>query len=121
MTERIRITHPRTAGTRSIPARPPWLEIDEVTPIGELYLDSLLRSQRRTAFGVCAVTVGLLVLLATATAEVTGLSRVTLLGIQLPWVLVGVAVYPALLVVGLLAVRRAERNERDFTALMQRR
>jgi hypothetical protein len=117
--ERVRITHPRTTAARSLPVRPPVREIDELTELGELYLASLLRAQRRTAFGACVAALGVLMTLALATAEFAGWSRLSLLGIALPWVLVGTAVYPVLGLVGWTAVRRAERNEREFAALMQ--
>src|SRR3954447_14825139 len=121
MSERIRISHPRTTAARSGPARPPVREIDELTVLGELYLESLLRTQRRAAFGVFAVTMGLLIALAVAVAEFGQWSAITVLGIQLPWVLVGVAVYPLLGIIGIVAVRLAERNERAFAALMHQR
>jgi hypothetical protein len=121
MTERVRITHSRTTAARSVPPRPPAREIDELTVLGELYLASLLRSQRRTAFGVCAATVGLLVTVALAVAGWDTLSGITVLGISLPWVLVGCAIYPALGGIGYVAVRLAERNERAFAELMHQR
>lgn len=121
MTERTRITHPRTTAARSVPARPPAREVDELTVLGELYLASLMRSQRRVAFGVCAVTVGLLMVLAVTVAEFGDWSRITVLGIQLPWILVGCAIYPVLGGIGSVAVHLAERNERAFAALMRHR
>jgi hypothetical protein len=121
MSERIRITHPRTTAARPGPARPPSREVDELTALGELYLDSLLRSQRRTAFGACAATIGLLVALAVAAAEFAGWRAITVLGIQLPWLLVGFVVYPALGGIGYTAVRLLERNERAFAELMHQR
>jgi hypothetical protein len=119
--ERVRITHPRTNAVRSVPARPPVREMDELTDLGEVYLASLVRSQRRAAFGVCAATVGVLLALALAVAELHGLHRLTLLGVRLPWLLVGVGVYPVLGGIGLVAVRVAERNERAFAELMHQR
>lgn len=121
MTERVRITHPRTTAARSLPARPPAREIDELTDLGELYLASLMRSQRRTAFGVCLGTMGLLMVLAVTMADIGSLRAITVLGIQLPWVLVGCAVYPVLGAIGYVAVHLAERNERAFAALMRSR
>jgi len=40
------------------------------------------------------------------------------LGLPVPWLLLGVVVYPALLGLGWVYVRRAERNERDFAELV---
>ncbi|SDX58785.1 hypothetical protein SAMN05661080_00472 [Modestobacter sp. DSM 44400] len=121
MTARVRITHPRTTAARSVPVRPPAREIDELTALGELYLASLMRSQRRAAFAGCAGTIGLLLAVAVATAEFSSWGHVTVLGIALPWILVGIAVYPVLGGIGFLAVRLAERNERAFAALMHQR
>ena len=41
------------------------------------------------------------------------------LWIPLAWVLLGVLVYPWLLLLGVRFVRSAERNERDFVLLLQ--
>jgi len=121
MSERTRITHPRTTAARPGPVRPPAREIDELTALGELYLETLLRSQRRTAFGACAATIGLLIALAVAVAEFAGWRGITVAGIQLPWLLVGCAIYPALGGIGYAAVRLLERNERAFAELMHQR
>src|SRR4051812_31427844 len=114
MTERVRVTHPRTTASRPAEDRPPAREIDELTMLGELYLASLMRSQRRTAFGVCLGAIALLLSVALATAEFPGWRDISVIGIRLPWVLVGFAVYPVLVACGALAVRAAERNEREF-------
>jgi hypothetical protein len=45
---------------------------------------------------------------------------VKLLGVNLPWVLLGVLAYPFLVGVGWAYVRWAERNEQDFTAVIRR-
>jgi membrane protein implicated in regulation of membrane protease activity len=78
----------------------------------------LLREQLRLAIGILAalgLTVGLLPLLFHL---VPGLSAVSVSGLPLAWLLLGVVVYPALLLLGWVYVRRAERNERDFAELV---
>ena len=42
------------------------------------------------------------------------------LGLPLPWLVLGVLVYPALLLGGGVYLRLAERHERDFTELVER-
>ena len=42
------------------------------------------------------------------------------LGIPLPWFILGGAIYPLLVVMGLLYVRQAERHEREFTDIVER-
>ena len=48
------------------------------------------------------------------------LGRVTVLGVPLPWLLLGALAYPFLVAVGWRYVRGAERNERDFAELVER-
>lgn len=94
-------------------------EVDDQTEVGELLVRSLVRSQ----LGL-AVRVGLPVLLALLAlpalfALVPSLGRVTVLGVGLAWLLLGVAVPPLLVAVGALHVRLAERTEADFVELVE--
>lgn len=118
---RVRVTSPRTGATARPPARAVTDDIDELTGVGEVYLRSLVRTQLRLGLGVlgafgltvCALPLLFAVAPALRTAEV--------LGVPLPWLLLGVGAYP---VIGLAAwayVRAAERAERDFADLVQRR
>jgi hypothetical protein len=94
-------------------------DIDEQTPLGGVYLGSLLRAQLGLALrilGVLALTVGSLPLLFHLVPD---LAQVHVAGLPLAWLLLGVLVYPWLIVLGLWFVRRAEANERDFAGLLQ--
>jgi hypothetical protein len=42
-------------------------------------------------------------------------------GLQLPWLALGLLAYPALVAGGWAYVRAAERTERNFVALVERR
>jgi membrane protein implicated in regulation of membrane protease activity len=103
------------------PYRPATGEIDEQTEVGELYVAALLRAQLRPALVVlsglviCLGGVPLLFRLAPA------MSNVSLGPFPLPWLLLGVLVYPLLLVAAWWHVRAAERVERDFTEILRRR
>ena len=59
-----------------------------------------------------------------AAAAVRGRARASAgprsLGVNLPWLLLGVVSFPFLFAVGWAYVRLAERNEQDFTDLVQR-
>jgi hypothetical protein len=117
--ERVRVTGPprrRTAG-RPAPAR--TREIDQETRLGEIYMGSLLREQGRLAIGVLVVLFGTLGALPLAFHLWPALAAQRLLGVPLPWLLLGLAVYPFLLLLGWLYVRAAERNERDFADLVE--
>jgi hypothetical protein len=81
-------------------------------------MGSLLREQLRLAvgtLGTLAVTVGLLPLLFHLAPA---LGTLHVLGLPLGWLLLGVLVYPLLVLLGWVYVRRAERNERHFADLM---
>ena len=112
--ERVRVTGPprrRTPVARTA-------DIDDETRLGGVYMGSLLREQLRLALGillVLALTIGLLPL---AFYLVPDLADVDLIGVPLAWWLLGIAVYPALLLLGWVYVRRAERNESDFAELL---
>jgi hypothetical protein len=113
---RVRVTGPdRHASARP---RPRTGDIDEETPLGGVYLGSLLREQLLLAarvLGALAVTVGSLPLVFYLAP---GLDDVRVFGLPLAWLLLGVLVYPWLVFLGWRYVRRAERNERDFAELM---
>jgi len=118
---RVRITHPRTDAVRPGPAPPVLREIDEQTRIGDVYVGSLIRSQRRLAVVVCAAIGLLLVGTAVLGAITAQFADLRLFGIALPWAVLGLLVYPVLIALGWLAVRSAERTERAFLELVRRR
>jgi hypothetical protein len=118
---RVRITHPRTEAARRAPFRAPSREIDEQTVLGELYMRSLIRSQRRLAVTVCLAISLVLVGVALAGAFAPRFASIHALGIPLPWLLLGVLVYPVLIALAAYTVRQSERNERAFTELVRKR
>ncbi|HEY7042077.1 MAG TPA: hypothetical protein VH419_00255 [Nocardioidaceae bacterium] len=120
MPSRVTVTSPRT----SAPHRrrtPATQEIDDQTVLGEIYMRSLIRAQLRlgaVVLLVLAVTLGGLPLLF---AQVPAVRDAHIVGIPLPWLILGVLVYPVLLGLGWYYVRQSERNERDFSELVDRR
>jgi len=119
LTERVRITNPLTTATPHL-RRSVQQEIDESTAIGEVYMRSLIRSQLRLAFVVVftlMLSVGIMPIVFVTFDSVT---TYRLAGIPLPWWILGLAVYPFLLVLGWLYMRQAERAERDFAELVER-
>lgn len=119
MTERrrVRITNPLTAARTHTP-RSVRQEIDESTGVGEVYVRTLVRSQLRAAITVVAVltcTVGMLPLVFLLAPTLTTIS---VAGVPLPWLVLGVGVFPVLWLLGWLYVRRAERTETAFAALV---
>jgi hypothetical protein len=95
-------------------------ELAEQTRVGEALIRGLVRAQLALAVRLAVVVAvglgGLPLLFAVAPA----VAEVTVAGVNLPWLLLGVVAYPFLFVVGWAHVRMAERNEHDFTAVVQR-
>lgn len=113
--ERVRVTGPQ----RRRPTRPRAREIDAETPVGAVFMRSLLREQLRLALRILAVlalTVGSLPLVFHLFPE---LAAVRLAGVPLAWLFLGVLVYPFLILLGWLYIRQAEANERDFADLVE--
>ena len=117
---RVRVTSPRTGAARarriSIAS-----EIDEQSLLGEVYVDSLMRSQLRLALGIVAalaVTLGIVPLVFHLLPAV---GRLVVLGVPVPWVVLTVVAFVEIVVLGFYYVRRAERNEDAFSDLIEGR
>jgi hypothetical protein len=95
-------------------------ELAEQTRVGEALVSGLVRAQLALAVRLSMVVViglgGLPLLFAVAPS----VGSFTTFGVKLPWLLLGVLAYPFLLAVGIAYVYLAERNEQDFTALVER-
>lgn len=95
-------------------------EIDAQSELGEIYLAALLRSQLRLAVGTVlalTLTIGALPLVFWLVPDVTAHH---VLGMPLSWVLLAFACYPVLVLLAWRYVRAAERNEREFTHVVER-
>lgn len=118
---RVRVTSPRRDARRRAERRPATLELAEQTGLGGVYLDALLRAQRRlavaTLLGIAVPLAGLPALFALVPA-----TRAVHVGpVPLPWVVVGVLLYPVVVLAARLHVRQSERVEREFAELMGQR
>jgi hypothetical protein len=95
-------------------------EIDDQTEVGAVYMRSLLVTQLRLALVVLGAVTVLVGGLPALFALAPGLREVDVLGLPLPWVLLGGLVYPALIALGWFYVHQAERTEREFVDLVDR-
>lgn len=95
-------------------------EIEEQTEVGETLVRALIRSQLGLAVRLSIVVGLLLGSLPLLFAVFPAVALSSLFGIRLPWLLLGVLAYPLLWVIGWVYVRLAERNDQDFTALVDR-
>lgn len=118
--KRVVVTSPRTAATRRPPGRAALQALDEQDRVGELLVRSLVRAQLLLALKLLTVLAVLIGGLPLMFALAPGTRDVVVLGLPLPWLVLGVLVYPALVLGGLVHLRLAERHERDFTDLVER-
>jgi hypothetical protein len=120
VTERVRVTSPRTTSARRRTPPSAAREIDEQSQVGEVYLRSLLRTQLRLGLTVLLVLAVLVGGLPLAFWLLPGVMSTRVLGMPLAWGLLGFVVYPVLVLLGWWYVRAAERNEAAFTDVVER-
>ena len=118
--KRVTVTSPRTRAVRRPPGRPALRALDEQDVVGDLLIRSLVRAQLGLGLRVAGLFACLLGALPLLFAVAPATRDVEVLGLALPWFVLGLLVYPALAAGGLLYVRLAERNERDFVDLVER-
>lgn len=115
---RVRVTAPRANARLSAASYPVSREMAEQSEVGELFVRSLIRSQLRLAVvvasGFLLILIGIPVLL----TLFPGIAGLTVLTVPLPWLLLGLGIYPLLICCAVLYVRSASRNERRFTDLV---
>ena len=95
-------------------------EIEEQTLVGEVLVTGLIRTQLALAVRLSLVVAALFGIQPVLFALAPGLAHASVAGLPLPWLLLGILAYPAVLVVAWVYVRAAERNERHFAELVSR-
>lgn len=103
------------AARRRVRVDRPLREIEEQTLVGEVLVQGLIRAQLAVALRLSAVVALLLGGLPLLFALVPALARAEVLGLRLPWLLLGVLAYPFLFAVAWVHIRQVERNEQDLT------
>lgn len=117
---RVRITRTR----RHAPGEHPRTVREEIageSRLGATYVSSLIRAQLHLTLGVLALgalTLGALPLLF---ALVPATRHFTVFGMHLPWLVLGLLVYPGVVLVARWYTRTSERIEADFSDLVSRR
>ncbi|HKF16564.1 MAG TPA: hypothetical protein VKF14_05140 [Candidatus Dormibacteraeota bacterium] len=93
-------------------------ELQEQTPVGAIFLVSLMRRQLSLSLRVAA-TLGLVLGVQPLVAWVwPRYGEIQLIGIPLPWLVLGVGSYPVLIALGLYYVRKAETIDDEFSDLL---
>ncbi len=115
---RVRVTGPWSGQRRRTSVAS---EIDARTELGDVYMRSLVRSQLRLAVGTTVVLAGTVGLLPLGFWLIEPLQQTRIGGVPLAWWILGLVVYPWLVVLAVSYVRRAERNEAAFRELVDSR
>lgn len=113
---RQRVILARRRGARMVRTR---VEVQEQTEVGDAMVRSLVRAQLWLSVRLAALTLCILFAIPLVSRLIPAFADATVLGIRLPWVVLGVLVYPLFLFVGWVYVRQAERNEHEFTDLLE--
>jgi len=104
------------------PARPDAAarEIEEQTPVGEVLVRGLIRTQLALAVRLSLLVAALFGAQPVLFALFPRAARTEVFGLPLPWLLLGLLAYPVVFGIAWTYVRAAERNERHFTDLVNR-
>jgi hypothetical protein len=94
-------------------------EVQEGTAVGELLRRDLIRSQLSVTTRFALLTVLVLGALPAVFALLPEVSRFHVLGVRLPWLLLGVLMYPFLVAVAWRYTRVADRVEQNFADHVQ--
>lgn len=114
---RVRVTAPRTASEPGA-TYPVAREMAEQSDVGDLFVRSLMRSQLRLAVvvasGFLVILVGIPVLL----NVFPGINTWTIATVPVPWLLLGLGIYPLVIACAVLYIRSAERIDQRFRDLV---
>lgn len=111
--QRVVLSHRR--GTRMVRTR---VELQEQTEVGDALVRGLVRAQLGLALRLGALVLGTLMTLACLGGVLPALSTVTIFGVRLDWLILGLLVYPAMYGLGRLYIRLAEQGEGDFMRIV---
>ena len=94
-------------------------ELEDQTSVGEVLVRQLVRVQLMLSVRLMLLTVVVLGAIPVAFLLVPSLGTTTILGFRLPWLLLGLTVYPFFVAVAWTYNRGAERNEQDFAEMVE--
>lgn len=94
-------------------------EVEEQTPVGEIFLGALMRRQLSLSLQVAAALALVLGTQPLVAWLWPAYGQVRVFSIPLPWLVLGVASYPLLVALGLYYVRHAETIDDEFSELLE--
>ncbi|WP_353952466.1 DUF485 domain-containing protein [Knoellia sp. S7-12] len=118
---RVRVTSSRRSAVAAVTAhaRVQARDLDEQTELGDVYIDGLRRAQLRLALTVLALMAAAIGGFPLLLTFVPSTRTMTLVGVPLPWLVLGVLVYPAAWLLARGYVRQAERIESEFADIVE--
>jgi len=96
------------------------IELEEQTSVGEKLVRDLIRQQLRSAFGLAFIVLIGMCLFPITFYLFPAIGDLQILGIGIPWLVLGLVPFPLLYGVGWVFRRQAERHERDFVNMVDR-
>lgn len=94
-------------------------ELEDQTSVGEVLVKQLVRVQLMLSIRLMALTVVVLGSIPVVFLLLPTLGSTSVLGLRLPWLLLGLAIYPFFVAVAWSYNRGAERNEQDFAEMVE--
>jgi hypothetical protein len=94
-------------------------ELEEQTPVGEIFLAALMRRQLVLSLRVAATLVAALGAQPLVAWLWPAYGAIRVFAIPLPWLVLGVGSYPLLIALGLYYVRHAETIDDEFSELLE--
>jgi hypothetical protein len=94
-------------------------ELEDQTSVGEVLVRQLVRVQLILSLRLMLLTVVVLLSIPLAFLLAPSLATITIVGVRLPWLLLGLAIYPFFVAVAWSYNRSAERNEQDFAEMVE--
>jgi hypothetical protein len=115
--ERVVVRAPQSgyAGAGSLPG---VSDLRAGNRYGDVLINGLIRAQLGLTLGFLALTVAVIGSLPLVATLVPSVDRAKLVGLPIPLVVLGVGIYPILVVFGWVYVRLADRLERRFAELL---
>ncbi|CAN5744805.1 hypothetical protein BH09ACT8_BH09ACT8_37250 [soil metagenome] len=111
--KRVVLAHRR--GARMVRTR---VELQEQTEVGDALVRGLVRAQLGLALRLAAVVLCVIIAIPLLGNAFPALEALTVFGIRVNWLILGVLLYPLFYGVGRLFVRLAEQSERDFIGIV---
>ncbi|MFN8226869.1 MAG: hypothetical protein U0R18_09155 [Mycobacterium sp.] len=111
--QRVILAHRR--GARMVRTR---VEVQEQTAVGDALVRGLVRAQLGLALRLATVVGAIVLAIPLLGKAFPVIAALTVLGIRVNWLILGVALYPLFYLVGRIYVRLAEQGERDFMGIV---